>query len=82
MFGPDDQTLDFQFTFYPDNVMEGLEGFQVRRIRTNFSGPPFLPPTSGALFSSSFILIDERKLHTLKFCACANYHYIIDLNRR
>ena len=57
--------VDFEFTLYPDSVTEeGLEGFQVRRIRTDFSGPPFLPPTFGALFSSSFVLIDERKLHT------------------
>ncbi len=62
VFGPDDQTVDFEFTLYPDNITESLEAFQVRRIRTDFSGPPFLPPTSGALFSSSFILIAECTL--------------------
>ncbi len=66
VFGPGNQTLDFEFTLYPDNVTESLEGFQIQRIRTNFLGPPFLPPTSGALFSSSFIIIDERKLHTFR----------------
>ncbi len=62
VFGPDDQMVDFEFTLYPDNFTESLEAFQVRRIRTDFSGPPFLLPTSGDLFSSSFIFIAECTL--------------------
>ena len=60
-FRPEDQVIEFDITLYPDNIAEGLEAFQVERFR-NFSGPPFRPPTSQALFSSSFVIIDECKL--------------------
>lgn len=61
IFRPEEQTVEFELTLYPDNVTEGLEGFRVERLR-DFTGPPFLPPTSDALLSSIFILIDECKL--------------------
>ena len=63
-FRPNDQTIEFEFTLYPDNINEGQEAFQLDSSRGSLNGvigPTFIPPSSGVLFSSSFIFIDESE---------------------
>ena len=63
-FRPEDQTIDFEFTLYPDNVVEGQEAFELDSSRGSLNsviGPTFIPPSSGVLFSSSYIFIDESE---------------------
>ena len=63
-FRPEDQTIDFEFTLYPDNLNEGQEVFQLgtsRGFLNGVIGPLFTFPTSGVLFSSSYIFINESE---------------------
>ena len=63
-FRPEDQTTNFEFTLYPDNLNEGQEAFQLSSSRgflNGVIGPLFTFPTSGVLFSSSYIFINESE---------------------
>ena len=65
IFRPENQTIDFEFTLYPDSINEGLEAFQLGTSRGSMNGvtgPTFATPSPGVLFSSSFVLIDEGEL--------------------
>ena len=68
-FHPQDQTTDFEFTLYPDNINEGQEAFQLDSRRGSLDGvigPTFIPPSSGVLFSHSFVFIDESEFAIFK----------------
>ncbi len=59
-FLPESQFLDFTFVLYPDNLVEGPEGFQVfSEPSEDPLNPAFSLPSPGVLFPSTFIIISD-----------------------
>ena len=83
-FRPEDQAIDFEFTLYPDNLNEGQEAFQLgtsRGFLNGVIGPLFAFPSSGVLFSSSYIFINESEFSVISYMKqnhifhCSFTHY-------
>ena len=78
-FRPEDQTIDFEFTLYPDNLNEGQEAFQLGTSRGSLNsaiGPIFTPPSPGVLYSSSFILINESRFENNLYSYIHTLHVV------
>ena len=67
-FLPGIQTLEFDFTLFPDNVAEGTEAFQVRSSPSQgVNSPGFSIPTDQNTHSETFIIIEDDDR---EFCVC------------
>ncbi len=79
---PEHQFLDFLFTLFSDDLVEGTEGFRVFSYATEDpTSPIFTAPSSGVLFPSTFIIIadDDCKLHKIALyipCIYISYIYL------
>ena len=70
MFPPNRQRLNFEITLFPDEILEGTEGFVASSLRldtaadetgTIFPLPDYLPPTYAS--TTIYILDDDRKFN-------------------